>query len=105
MEAQSGSGCDLPQWRELEFDPEIEVESGKRQASAFVALWLYAVCTAQRSSLPNWIGSLETSTSVSGLMESKVDFVAVDFPQANKLTVHILAAVAEHEASMISAAY
>ena len=39
---------------------------------------------------------------ISGLMESKVDFVAVDFPQANRLTVHILAAVAEHEAHMIS---
>jgi DNA invertase Pin-like site-specific DNA recombinase len=28
--------------------------------------------------------------------------VAADFPQANRLTVHILAAVAEHEAAMIS---
>jgi DNA invertase Pin-like site-specific DNA recombinase len=35
-------------------------------------------------------------------MESGVDFVAADFPQANRLTVHILAAVAEHEAAMIS---
>ena len=35
-------------------------------------------------------------------MESGVEFVAVDFPQANRLTVHILAAVAEHEAAMIS---
>jgi DNA invertase Pin-like site-specific DNA recombinase len=40
---------------------------------------------------------------ISNLMESKVDFVAVDFPEANRLTVHILAAVAEHEAEMISA--
>jgi DNA invertase Pin-like site-specific DNA recombinase len=39
---------------------------------------------------------------VSNLMEAGVDFVAVDFPQANRLTVHILAAVAEHEAKMIS---
>src|SRR5215208_580927 len=39
---------------------------------------------------------------ISNLMESGVDFVAVDFPQANRLTVHILAAVAEHEAEMIS---
>ena len=40
---------------------------------------------------------------ISKLMESGVDFVAADFPQANRLTVHILAAVAEHEAAMISA--
>jgi DNA invertase Pin-like site-specific DNA recombinase len=35
-------------------------------------------------------------------MESGVEFTAVDFPQANRLTVHILASVAEHEATMIS---
>jgi DNA invertase Pin-like site-specific DNA recombinase len=35
-------------------------------------------------------------------MELGVEFHAVDFPQANRLTVHILAAVAEHEAKMIS---
>jgi DNA invertase Pin-like site-specific DNA recombinase len=35
-------------------------------------------------------------------MEAGVDFEAVDFPQANWLTIHILAAVAEHEAKMIS---
>jgi DNA invertase Pin-like site-specific DNA recombinase len=39
---------------------------------------------------------------VSGLMESGVDFIAVDNPHANKLTVHILAAVAEDEAERIS---
>lgn len=39
---------------------------------------------------------------VSGLMESGVDFVAVDMPSANRLTIHILAAVAEEEARMIS---
>jgi DNA invertase Pin-like site-specific DNA recombinase len=39
---------------------------------------------------------------VSNLMEAGVDFEAVDFPQANRLTIHILAAVAEHEAKMIS---
>jgi hypothetical protein len=39
---------------------------------------------------------------ISKLMESGIDFVAADFPQANRLTVHILAAVAEHAATMIS---
>ena len=40
---------------------------------------------------------------ISGLMESGVEFVAVDFPQANRLTVHILSSVDEHEAGLISA--
>ena len=39
---------------------------------------------------------------ISNLMEAGVDFEAVDFPQANRLTLHIMAAVAEHEAKMIS---
>jgi hypothetical protein len=39
---------------------------------------------------------------ISNLMESKVEFEAVDFPQANHLTIHIMAAIAEHEAKMIS---
>jgi DNA invertase Pin-like site-specific DNA recombinase len=40
---------------------------------------------------------------VSHLMESGCEFTACDFPQANRLTIHVLAAVAEHEAEMISA--
>jgi len=39
---------------------------------------------------------------VSGLMESKVQFVACDMPEANELTIHIMAAFAEHEAKRIS---
>jgi DNA invertase Pin-like site-specific DNA recombinase len=35
-------------------------------------------------------------------MEAGIEFEACDFPQANRLTIHILAAVAEHEAKMIS---
>jgi len=40
---------------------------------------------------------------IAELMEGCFDFVAVDMPTANKLTIHILAAVAEEEARMISA--
>jgi DNA invertase Pin-like site-specific DNA recombinase len=36
-------------------------------------------------------------------VEGGVEFVAVDLPQANRLTIQILAAVAEHEREMISA--
>lgn len=39
---------------------------------------------------------------VSGLMESKVKFVACDMPEANELTIHIMAAFAEYEAKRIS---
>jgi DNA invertase Pin-like site-specific DNA recombinase len=38
----------------------------------------------------------------SALMEGGVEFVAADFPQANRLTIHILSAIAEYEAKLIS---
>ena len=39
---------------------------------------------------------------IAKLMQSGLEFVAADFPQANRLTIHILAAVAEYEAKVIS---
>lgn len=39
---------------------------------------------------------------VSGLMESRVKFVACDIPEANELTLHVMAAFGEHEAKRIS---
>ena len=39
---------------------------------------------------------------IARLMESGLDFVVGDFPQANRFTIHILAAVAEYEAKLIS---
>jgi DNA invertase Pin-like site-specific DNA recombinase len=39
---------------------------------------------------------------VSSLMEAGVEFVAADNPHANRLMIHIMAAMAEHEAEMIS---
>ncbi|UKD12816.1 recombinase family protein [Burkholderia aenigmatica] len=38
---------------------------------------------------------------ISGLVESKVKFVAADMPEATELTIHIMAAFAEHEAKRI----
>jgi DNA invertase Pin-like site-specific DNA recombinase len=40
---------------------------------------------------------------IATLMDSGVEFVAVDNPHANKLTIHILAPVAQHEREIISA--
>jgi DNA invertase Pin-like site-specific DNA recombinase len=39
---------------------------------------------------------------VAGLMKAGVKFVAIDLPEANDLTIHIMAAFAEHEAKRIS---
>lgn len=39
---------------------------------------------------------------LTGLMESKIQFVAVDMPEANELTTHIMAAFAQNEAKRIS---
>lgn len=39
---------------------------------------------------------------IANLMDSGAEFVACDFPTANRLTIHILAAMAEHEREMIS---
>ncbi len=39
---------------------------------------------------------------IARLMESRLEFVAVDFPHANRFTIHILAAVAEYESGLSS---
>src|SRR6476469_4708003 len=82
----------------------VEVESGKRDDRPAIAEAL-RLCRLRRATLI--IAKLDRLARnvhfISSLMESGVDFITVDFPQANRLTVHILAAVAEHEASMISA--
>jgi DNA invertase Pin-like site-specific DNA recombinase len=80
-------------------DEVIEIESGKRNDRPALARAL-SLCRIHWATLI--IAKLDRLARnvhfISGLMESQVDFVAVDFPQANRLTVHILAAVAEHEA-------
>lgn len=39
---------------------------------------------------------------IAELMESRVKFVACDMPEANELTLHVMAAFAQHEAKRIS---
>ncbi len=75
----------------------IEVESGKRADRPKLAHAL-RTCRVHRAKL--LIAKLDRLARnvafVSNLLESGVEFEAVDFPQANHLTIHVLAAFAEH---------
>lgn len=81
----------------------VEVESGKRADRPQLTAAL-AACRLHRGTLV--IAKLDRLARnvhfISGLMESGVDFVACDMPHANRLTLHLMAAMAEHEAAAIS---
>jgi DNA invertase Pin-like site-specific DNA recombinase len=80
-----------------------EVESGKRNDRPEL---LKALSDCKRSKATLVIAKFDRLSRnvafLANLMESTVDFVACDNPHANRLTIHILAAVAENEARAIS---
>ena len=82
---------------------QVEVESGRNDDRPRLNE-AFALCRSHRATLI--IAKLDrlarSVAFVSHIMESGVDFIAADFPEANRLTIHILSAVAEHEARMIS---
>jgi DNA invertase Pin-like site-specific DNA recombinase len=89
-------------WRlEAEF---VETESGKRSDNRPQLAAALAACKRLKAKL----GRREARplsrnlAFIAALMDSGVEFVAVDNPHATRLTLHILAAVAEHERTMIS---
>ena len=81
-----------------------EIESGKRHTNRPELLRAIELCRKQRAALV--IAKLDRLARnvhfISGLMETGVEFVAADMPQANRLTIHVLAAFAEHEREAIS---
>jgi DNA invertase Pin-like site-specific DNA recombinase len=80
-----------------------EVESGKRNERPELERAL-AICKRHKARLviakPDRLS--RNLAFIATLMDSGVEFVAVDNPHANKLTIHILAAVAQHERKMIA---
>jgi DNA invertase Pin-like site-specific DNA recombinase len=81
----------------------VEIESGKRSDRQKLRA---AVERCRRTGATLLIAKLDRLARnlafVANLMESGVEFVAIDNPHANRLTIHILAAVAEDEARRIS---
>src|SRR5215467_11495350 len=81
----------------------VEVESGKHNERPQLTAAL-AACKKFKAKLV--IAKLDRLSRnlafIAALMDSGVEFVAADNPHANRLTVHILAAVAKHERAAIS---
>ena len=81
-----------------------EIESGKRADRPELHA---ALAEAKRHHATLIIARLDRLSRnmafIANLMDARVDFVACDNPHATRLTLHILAAVAEHEREMISA--
>src|SRR5712672_2586388 len=88
-------------WRLLQ--EYVEVESGKRNdRPQLTAALAHAKATGAIVVIAKLDRLARNVAFISNLMESGVEFVAADMPMANRLTVHVLAAVAEHEREMIS---
>lgn len=82
----------------------VEVESGKRKDRPELAKALERCSLTGSTLIVAKLDRLARNVNfISSLMESKVDFVCCDFPEASPLTLHIMSAVAEHEAKTISA--
>lgn len=81
----------------------VEVESGAKAARPELAAAL-AACQLHRATLV--IAKLDRLARnvafIANLMDGGVDFVACDMPHANRLTLHLFAAIAEHEREAIS---
>ena len=81
----------------------VEVESGKRNDRAVLR---DALAYAKRTRSRLVIGKLDRLARnvafIANLMESDVEFVALDVPGANRLLLHVMASVAEAEGRAIS---
>jgi DNA invertase Pin-like site-specific DNA recombinase len=80
-----------------------EIETGKRNDRPALKQAL-ALCRKRKARLV--IAKLDRLSRnlafIATMMDSGVEFVAVDNPHATRLTLHILAAVAEHERELIA---
>jgi DNA invertase Pin-like site-specific DNA recombinase len=82
----------------------VEIESGKRSNNRPQLAAVLAACKKLKAKLV--VAKMDRLSRnvafIATMMDSGVEFVACDNPNATRLTLHILAAVAEHEREMIS---
>jgi DNA invertase Pin-like site-specific DNA recombinase len=104
LEAQQKSVRDYAACHHLELVFEFtEIESGKKNKRPGLLQAIEACKQHKATLLIAKLDRLSRNVAfISKLMESGVDFVAVDNPNANKLMVHIMAAFAEYERDQIS---
>lgn len=112
-QAQSGLGLEAQQKTVADFarandfiliDEFIETESGKNNSRPRLAAAMIACKKENAILLIAKLDRLSRSVAfISTLMESRVEFKAIDNPFADKFTIHILAAVAEKEREDTSA--
>lgn len=80
-----------------------EIESGKKSDRQELARALGHAKRAKATLIVAKLDRLARNVAfTSQVMESGVEFICCDNPHANRLTIHILAAVAENEAKQIS---
>lgn len=81
----------------------VEIESGKRNERPQLAR---AMTEAKRIGAVLLIAKLDRLARnvafIANLLESGVEIAAADMPEANRFLLHVMAAVAEHEAQAIS---
>lgn len=81
----------------------VEIESGKRNERPQLAR---ALAEAKRIGAVLLIAKLDRLARnvafIANLLESGVEIAAADMPEANRFLLHVMAAVAEHEAKAIS---
>ena len=103
LDAQKQAVDTFIQGRGELLDSFTEVESGKKNDRPELTTALASCRTHKAILIIAKLDRLARNVHfISGLIESGVEFIAVDMPEANRLTIHILAAVAEHERDMIS---
>ena len=82
----------------------VEVESGRKSERPKLKEALTLCRKEDATLIVAKLDRLARSVSfLSGLLESDVEIVFCDFPQANKMVLHIISAISQYEAELIAA--